>query len=108
MKILQKRQAAEIDLAVAYSVTKRRKQYGITKKKLSEALGVSVQQITKYEKGTNRISSGMLFKYSQVFNNSVDYFFYSIVDKPRFPSKEDESHSWRNNVIMQLIKSWDV
>jgi transcriptional regulator with XRE-family HTH domain len=42
---------------------------------LGKRLGISFQQIQKYEKGTNRISAGRLQRIAEIFNVSVSYFF---------------------------------
>jgi len=42
---------------------------------LGEHLGISFQQIQKYEKGTNRISAGRLQRIAEIFDVSVSYFF---------------------------------
>ena len=43
--------------------------------KLAEALGVSFQQMQKYENGANRVSASRLFDLSRVLDVSVEYFF---------------------------------
>ncbi len=47
----------------------------MTLTKLGEALGMSFQQVQKYERGTNRISASRLYGLSQVFDVTVGYFF---------------------------------
>ena len=46
-----------------------------TQTNLGDAIGVSFQQMQKYERGVNRISASRLFALSRVFDVSVQYFF---------------------------------
>lgn len=48
---------------------------GISQEKLGGELGVSFQQIQKYERGTNRIGSSRLFEISKVLGVAPNYFF---------------------------------
>lgn len=53
----------------------RRMMLGITQEKLGEAVGVTFQQIQKYEKGTNRIGAGRLWTISKTLTVETGYFF---------------------------------
>lgn len=48
---------------------------GMSQERLGELLGLTFQQIQKYEKGVNRIGSGRLFEISQILNVPIQYFF---------------------------------
>ncbi len=48
--------------------------------KLGEAIGVTFQQVQKYENGTNRVGSSNLFKIARVLDVPVGYFFDGIPD----------------------------
>lgn len=64
-----------IDEYVGSRVRERRQKLGWTLVDLAEKLGVSHQQIQKYEQGVTRISASILFQLSQIFKTSQDYFF---------------------------------
>ena len=51
-----------IDVAVGLRLRQLRKSQGMSQEKLGQALGITFQQIQKYERGTNRISASMLVK----------------------------------------------
>jgi transcriptional regulator with XRE-family HTH domain len=51
---------------------------GISQEKLGEQLGLTFQQIQKYEKGVNRISASRLFDLAQVLRVPVQYFFEEL------------------------------
>ena len=65
----------EIDREVGKKLREIRKSVGITQMGLADQLGLSFQQIQKYERGTNRISAGRLFKLATLFDVEVAYFF---------------------------------
>jgi transcriptional regulator with XRE-family HTH domain len=64
-----------IDLHVGQRVRLRRMQVGLSQEKLGEALGVTFQQIQKYEKGSNRISASRLQGIADLLDVPVAYFF---------------------------------
>ncbi|MCD8563307.1 MAG: helix-turn-helix domain-containing protein [Alphaproteobacteria bacterium] len=70
-----KRRTNEIDKYIGNSLKTLRKQKGVSQDSLGEVLGVSLQQIQKYEQGKNRISAASLYKLSLYFEISLDVFF---------------------------------
>jgi transcriptional regulator with XRE-family HTH domain len=67
-----------IDLYVASRLRLRRVEAGITLETLANALGVSFQQVQKYERGTNRISAGTLYQLAMTLEVPVQYFFEGL------------------------------
>ena len=59
------------DVQVGYRVRAQRMAHGMSQEALGKALGVTFQQVQKYEKGTNRISAGGLMNIAKVLNVSV-------------------------------------
>jgi transcriptional regulator with XRE-family HTH domain len=75
-----------VDGHVGGRVRLRRMLLGISQEKLGEQLGLTFQQIQKYEKGVNRISASRLFDLAQVLRVPVQYFYEelpSALDKDR-------------------------
>lgn len=73
-----------IDLYVGGRVRMRRMLVGLSQEKLGDALGVTFQQIQKYEKGTNRIGASRLHQIGQVLGVPVAFFY----DGATTPSNE--------------------
>lgn len=71
----QKKQPHPIDVHVGSRVRLRRMMTGISQDKLGESLGLTFQQIQKYEKGVNRIGASRLFQISQILNVPVQFFY---------------------------------
>jgi transcriptional regulator with XRE-family HTH domain len=64
-----------IDVYVGNRVRVRRKTLGMTQNGLAELLGITFQQIQKYEKGTNRIGASRLQRISEILRVPVGFFF---------------------------------
>lgn len=67
-------------------IKKRRKEMSISQEKLGEMMGVSYQQIQKYENGTNRVSADMLRNIASALNIDVSYFY----EKPTHDEVHEE------------------
>lgn len=70
-----KGRADGIDRLVSKRLKLRRMMLGLSQQDLGQAVDVSIQQIQKYEKASNRISSGKLFTLSKFLKVPVSYFF---------------------------------
>ena len=67
-----------IDIHVGARVRFRRHLLGMNQTKLAGAIGVTYQQIQKYEKATDRISASRLFNLSRVLDVSISFFFEDL------------------------------
>jgi|694.fasta_scaffold109819_2 transcriptional regulator with XRE-family HTH domain len=68
----------DVDIYVGGRLRSRRKRLGITQTALALRLGVTFQQVQKYEKGANRISASRLYQLSIVLDVPVTYFFEEL------------------------------
>jgi transcriptional regulator with XRE-family HTH domain len=64
-----------IDKYVGSRVRMRRLMLGMSQEKLGDELGITFQQVQKYEKGTNRVSASRLQAMSQILQVPVPFFF---------------------------------
>jgi len=64
-----------IDVHVGARVRLRRTLLGMSQEKLGEALGLTFQQVQKYERGVNRIGASRLFDLSRVLDVPIGFFF---------------------------------
>jgi len=67
-----------IDLHVGSRVRIRRSLLGMSQERLAAELGVTFQQVQKYERGLNRIGASRLWDLAQVLGVSVDFFYQDI------------------------------
>jgi transcriptional regulator with XRE-family HTH domain len=75
--------ADQIDKHVGQRLRVRRSLLGLSQEKLADAVGVTFQQIQKYERGTNRISASRLLAFSQALEIPVDYFYENMTSKTK-------------------------
>jgi transcriptional regulator with XRE-family HTH domain len=64
-----------IDVHVGGRVRLRRTMLGMSQDKLADALGLTFQQVQKYEKGVNRIGASRVFEIARVLNVPIQFFF---------------------------------
>lgn len=74
-----------IDVHVGSRVRLRRLLVGMSQEKLGEQLGLTFQQVQKYEKGTNRIGASRLYEVSRILNVPVQYFYEEMADNDAIP-----------------------
>ena len=72
---LAKKQPSSVDAHVGSRVRLRRMLIGMSQEKLGELLGLTFQQVQKYEKGANRIGASRLFDLAQVLGVPVQFFY---------------------------------
>jgi len=59
----------------------RRKELGISQERLAEAIGLTFQQVQKYERAANRVSASKLWEMARALNASIAYFYEGLGDK---------------------------
>jgi len=69
------RQPKPIDLIIAKRLRQSRLDCGMTLQDVQAKIGVSYQQIQKYENASNRVSAGQLWHIAKIYNKPIDYFF---------------------------------
>lgn len=101
-----------VDAHVGQRVRMRRTLLGMSQEKLGEAIGLTFQQVQKYERGSNRISAGTLYRLGQVLDVPVSFFFdcYDDPDHARAVSSRDDSSSINDSQISRrearLLRLW--
>lgn len=69
-----------VDVHVGSRVRLRRTLLGMSQEKLGEAIGLTFQQVQKYERGANRVGASRLFDLSRVLDVPVGFFFEEMPD----------------------------
>lgn len=67
-----------IDENVGRRIRQRREELGMSQGALAEELGVTFQQLQKYENGANRVSAGRLFNLAVVLRTTIPFFFEGL------------------------------
>ncbi len=76
-----------VDVHVGARLRLRRKMMGLSQSALGTKVGVTFQQVQKYENGTNRISAGRLHDFANILDVPISFFFdgYDEFEQPRSP-----------------------
>jgi len=92
--------ADPIDVAVGARIRIRRKEIGMSQQKLAEHLGVTFQQVQKYERGANRISASMLVRAARALNCPGGFLLGSYnSDGPPPPAQDDALQAELNSLL---------
>jgi len=67
-----------VDRHVGLRIRMRRKELGISQERLAESLGLTFQQVQKYERAANRVSASKLFEIARALSTSVGYFYIGL------------------------------
>ena len=84
-------QANTVDTYVGQRIRDKRNERGMSQTEVANALGVTFQQVQKYERGTNRVGASRLFDLSRILSVPVQYFFEGLNNQPTPIEKEDDN-----------------
>ena len=91
-----------IDVEIGARLRQARVAAGFTQTELGVQLGISFQQVQKYEKGRNRIGGGRLYKIARVLGVKITYFFDDVehlLDADAIPAGTTELGAFDNRTI---------
>ncbi len=107
--------AHPVDIHVGKRLRLRRSMLGMSQEALGDAIGVTFQQIQKYERGINRIGSSRLYEFAKVMNVPVSFFFEEFT-KPveaaeAYGFAEDEAPAFEQDKLnsketMALVRAY--
>ncbi|WP_371423279.1 helix-turn-helix domain-containing protein [Tardiphaga sp.] len=86
-KPLSPRSAKTVDALIGKRIREIRAEKGLSQADLGQAVGVSFQQIQKYERATNRISASTLFAICQFLDYPIEKMFADPAPAPKRPTK---------------------
>ena len=107
-----------IDVHVGSRIRLRRTLLGISQTALAEAIGLTFQQVQKYEKGANRVSSSRLVDMANALDVSVPYFFEEmsatvqgqtpamLMDVKKLPRLDDEKDPMIKRETLELVRAY--
>lgn len=84
-------------------IRQRRTELGLTQEQLAQSLGISYQQVQKYETAANRISASRLYELAREFGVGVSYFFEGFEDAPDLGPLP---HGGHNRAAIDLVRNF--
>ncbi|HBF30491.1 helix-turn-helix transcriptional regulator [Rhizobium sp.] len=100
-----KKKPNPIDIHVGSRIRLRRTMLGMSQEKLGEALGITFQQIQKYEKGTNRVGASRLQNISTILNVPVSFFFEDAPGEQAAVGSAGFSEAASSNYVVDFLSS---
>jgi transcriptional regulator with XRE-family HTH domain len=97
--------ATKIDKLIGQNIRVRRLASGLTQERLGEKLGVTFQQVQKYEKGVNRVGSGRLYEIADLLGVPVASLF-GDEDKQKKPRGSSPFDLLSDTLTMQMVKEF--
>src|ERR1700738_1448860 len=111
-----------VDMHVGSRMRLRRTLLGMSQERLGDALGLTFQQVQKYERGVNRVSASRLFDLSRVLDVPISFFFddmpemASITDSrssqprrmPLFPESQEGfgDHAMNRRETLEMVRAY--
>ncbi len=83
--------SSKVDHYVGRRVRERRLALGMSQEKLADALGITFQQVQKYEIGITRVAASRLWDMARILEVDVGYFFEGIEKRPKRKAKPRKS-----------------
>lgn len=98
---------SHVDHQVGRRIRQARRDAKLTQGQLGDLIGLTFQQVQKYEKGVNRVSAGTLYEISKVLGLHISWFFdEEVVDKIGDPkNKESSEFNDCMNLLLDLRQS---
>ena len=106
-----------VDIHVGSRVRLRRTLRGMSQQRLAGELGLTFQQVQKYERGANRIGASRLYELSEVLDVPPSFFFEGITGtgkrRPTSEHRQDvvpataESEQFAKREILELVRAYD-
>lgn len=108
---MPKKKANPVDAHVGYRVRLRRMLIGMSQERLGDLLGLTFQQVQKYERGINRIGAGRLYEVAEILGVPIS-FFYEGMDGVQVPAENGNGHgnghgngSEKPSAVMDFLSS---
>ena len=94
-----------IDVHVGNRIRLRRKLINMTQEQLARSLGITFQQVQKYERGSNRVSASRLFQIAEILDVTVTFFFDDWDNQPI--GAQNEKSLFRDERSLTMLSYFD-
>ena len=93
-----------VDKKIGYNLKTLRSQKPMSQKVLGKSIGVTFQQLQKYERATNRIAASRLYQIAKTLDVNINYFFDDNFSEELDANLIDPSHYARELIALDSIK----
>ena len=103
----KKRRAGAEDMEIGRKIRALRLERGLSQSGLADGIGLTFQQVQKYEKGTNRVSAGRLHRIADILNAPVMFFYDGMGGKPKRKDQPKSSLAFaQTKGAMRLLRAY--
>ncbi|MCE3232392.1 MAG: helix-turn-helix protein [Rickettsiaceae bacterium] len=100
-----------VDIHVGKRLRARRTILGMSQEEIGDAVGITFQQVQKYERGLNRIGSSRLYQFACLLGVGVAYFFEEFEEPQEQLSLSEESstfehENFNNKEVLTLVRAY--
>ncbi|HEY4133640.1 MAG TPA: helix-turn-helix transcriptional regulator [Alphaproteobacteria bacterium] len=88
-----------VDRHVGLRIRMRRKELGISQERLAESIGLTFQQVQKYERAANRVSASKLWEMARALSTNVSYFYDGLAEGSE-PGASNVPHEAMQDFLM--------
>ena len=81
----------QVDSHVGERIRRRRRALGMSQEELAASVGLTFQQIQKYERGANRVSASKLYQLATTLKAKIEFFYEGLADPTRPGVAEDDA-----------------
>ncbi|VTU07531.1 XRE family transcriptional regulator [Actinobacillus indolicus] len=86
--------STEIDKMIGKRIQIKRREYGYSAEVLSELIGISQQQLSRYERGTNKINVAHLVGIANFLKTPISWFFLDCIDEKEASNMSELDQRW--------------
>jgi transcriptional regulator with XRE-family HTH domain len=94
-----------VDIHVGARVRMRRKAMGLSQTQLAESIGITFQQMQKYERGANRVSASKLYGIATTLQTSVAWFFEGLSADLMSEGEDPANYAQRTKALQRFVLS---
>ena len=102
----RKRRAGVEDMEIGRKIRALRLERGLSQSGLAEGIGLTFQQVQKYEKGTNRVSAGRLQRIAELLHVPITYFYGSLGDRKKQAVQSTSLALVQTKGAMRLLRAY--
>jgi len=102
----RKRRAGPEDVEIGRKIRALRLERGMSQSDLADGIGLTFQQVQKYEKGTNRVSAGRLQRIADLLNVPIMYFYSGLGARAKKDARKTGLDLIQTKGAMRLLRSY--
>lgn len=95
--------ASDMDRLVGQRIQQKRRELGYTAEKLSEYVDISQPQLSRYERGVNKINVAHLVSIATFLQTPIGYFFVDCMENTEWNSDELDNY-WQDLTLSQKVR----